>query len=81
MNTPATVKSRNSCLIRRAMTASVPPIDRAPTSPMKTLAGWQLNQRKPRQAPAKAPAKTVSSAARGTRTMLRYWDQRACPAT
>ena len=66
MNTPATKNSRNSCLMRMATRPSVPPSERAPTSPMKTWAGWQLNQRKPRQAPARAPTKMVSSAAEGT---------------
>ncbi len=66
-------------LDEKATTASVPPSDRAPTSPMKTWAGWQLNQRKPRQAPVRAPTKTVSSAAGRTRAMLRYWDHRAWP--
>ena len=32
-----------------------------PVSPMKTIAGGALNQRKPRLAPTSAPQKTASS--------------------
>ena len=37
--------------VMSAMTASVAPSARAPESPMKTSAGWTLNQRKPSRAP------------------------------
>jgi hypothetical protein len=44
-----------------AMVPSAPPSASAPTSPMKTCAGWVLNQRKARPAPAIAEQNTSSS--------------------
>ena len=43
------------------MAPSAPPIDSEPVSPMNTMAGGALNQRKPRPAPTSAPQNTASS--------------------
>ena len=48
-----------------AIQASSPPSGSEPESPMKTLAGKALNQRKPMHAPHSAPPTTaISDAAR-----------------
>ncbi len=80
-NTPPMMKSTISW---RAMTATVPsaaPRASAPTSPMKTSAGYALNQRKPRPAPTIAPQNTASSLAPGIWGKSRYFECTALPAT
>ena len=59
--TPPTNIRRSSCLQQMAMMAMNPPMASEPVSPMNTWAGWALNQRKPRPAPAIAAQSTVSS--------------------
>src|SRR6266852_1495002 len=61
--TPPTTTSNNSCLQQIATTPIRPPIASEPVSPMKTLAGWQLNQRNPKPAPLSAAQTTVRSTA------------------
>src|SRR5436190_16600675 len=60
--TPPTRKSSISCFVAQAITPSAPPSGSEPESPMKTWAGWLLNQRKPSVAPSIAAQKTVTSA-------------------
>ena len=48
-------------LVITAMPAIAPPIASEPVSPMKTLAGKLLNQRKPIQAPHMQPATSSRS--------------------
>ena len=45
--------------VRSAMTASVEPMENAPVSPIKNLAGFILNQRKAIKAPIIAPQKAA----------------------
>ena len=54
---------------------------RLPVSPMKTCAGWALNQRKPIEAPTSAPQKTVTSPTPATYCTCRYWATTRLPAT
>src|SRR5438045_2357464 len=61
--TPPTTMRSSSCLQQIATTPIVPPRESDPVSPMKTFAGKQLNQRKPRPAPISAEQTTVSSPA------------------
>ena len=58
-----------------------PPRAKDPTSPMKSSAGYELYQRKPRPAPTNAPQNTVSSAAGEKCTSSRYSAKTACPVT
>src|SRR4030095_8273005 len=60
-NSPPTTTSSISCLLRTASVPRALPSAIEPTSPMKTSAGWQLNQRKPMLAPTIAAEKTASS--------------------
>ena len=60
-NTPPMMPSTISCRTITAMVPSAPPSASAPTSPMNTWAGWVLNQRKARPAPASAAQKMSSS--------------------
>jgi hypothetical protein len=59
--TPPMITSSSSCLVQMAAVPSAPPIASEPVSPMNTLAGWQLNHRKPKAAPASAIRNTESS--------------------
>ena len=52
---------KNSLRNDNATTAMIPPIHKLPVSPMKTRAGYELNQRKPIHAPTKAEAKITIS--------------------
>ncbi len=52
-----------SCRMTMAMNARSPPRVRDPVSPIKILAGLQLNHRNPRHAPTMAPATMASSEA------------------
>src|SRR5215207_9197144 len=81
IKTPPMNGSRNSCFVKIATVPSAPPIARLPTSPMKTSAGGELYQRKPRLAPTIAPQKIVSSDDDGLKVMSRYSDQRRSLAT
>ena len=63
-----TITSSISCLIITATAPSAPPSGSDPTSPMKTSAGWELNQRKPSEAPTIAPQKTDELARLAART-------------
>src|SRR6185295_11286415 len=58
---PPTTTRRISCLERMATLPMAAPRESEPTSPMKTSAGCELNQRKPRPAPTSAPQKTATS--------------------
>src|SRR6185503_10487574 len=62
-NRPPTSTSSSSCLHSTATVPMAPPSASDPTSPMNISAGWALNQRKPRLAPASAVQKIVTSAA------------------
>ena len=64
-NTPPMMPSTISCRVMTASVPSAPPSDSAPTSPMNTCAGWALNHRKARPAPANAPQNTSNSPAPG----------------
>ena len=55
-NSPPTIASSTSCFVITATAAMAAPSDSAPTSPMMISAGWQLNQRNPRDAPDERPA-------------------------
>ena len=57
---PITI-SRISVLVITAIPAIAPPIASEPVSPMNTLAGKLLNQRKPMQAPHRQPATSSRS--------------------
>jgi homogentisate 1,2-dioxygenase len=54
-----------------AIIPSMPPMESDPVSPMKTRAGWQLNQRKPRAAPTRAAQKMETSPALGWKGTFR----------
>jgi len=62
-NSPPMIPSTISCLITTAMVPSIPPSASEPVSPMNTMAGGALNQRKPSPAPIIAAHRTVSSPA------------------
>ena len=53
--------SKNSFLRRIANVPKAAPVDKDPTSPMKTSAGAALNQRYPIHAPTQAAEKIVNS--------------------
>src|SRR6185436_10302270 len=80
-NTPPTMPSSSSCLMRMATVPSAAPSASEPTSPMNTSAGYELYQRNPNEAPTSAPQKMVSSAAGGNRTSNRYSASTRCPVT
>ena len=61
-NTPPTIPSSSSCLIRMATVPSAAPSASDPTSPMKISAGYELYQRNPSDAPTSDPQNIVSSA-------------------
>ena len=66
--------------VRIAMPAMAPPRPSAPVSPMKTSAGNELYQRKPRQAPPTQPAITIRSVTPGSlalRPMMKATPARA----
>src|SRR5436190_8127315 len=58
---PPMIASTISCRTITAMVPSAPPSASAPTSPMNTCAGYALNHRKARPAPAIAAQKISSS--------------------
>src|SRR5215468_3463326 len=58
---PPMIASTNSCLVMTLIVPSAAPIDNDPVSPMKTIAGGALNQRKPRLAPTIEPISQVYS--------------------
>src|SRR4029077_8013464 len=60
-NTPPTMSSSISCLMRIATVARAAPSASEPTSPMKISAGYELYQRNPREAPTSDPPNTVNS--------------------
>ncbi|CAM5193994.1 hypothetical protein CDEF62S_04251 [Castellaniella defragrans] len=64
-NTPPMMKSTISWRTITAIVPSAPPSASAPTSPMNTWAGYVLNHRKARPAPAMAAHSTISSDAPG----------------
>ncbi|MNL07154.1 hypothetical protein D3C87_1278220 [compost metagenome] len=64
-----------------AMVPSAPPSASAPTSPMKTCAGWVLNQRNASPAPAMAEQNTSSSPEPGMLGNSRYLEYTALPVT
>src|SRR6266852_3443610 len=80
-NTPPTITSSSSCLIRIATVPSAAPSASDPTSPMKISAGYELYQRNPSDAPTSDPQNTVSSAACGNRTSSRYSANTRWPVT
>ena len=57
-NNPPTIASTSSCLVTMLIAPSAAPIAKDPVSPMKTLAGGALNQRKPSPAPTIAAQNT-----------------------
>src|SRR5437667_12856057 len=61
-NTPPTMPSSSSGLMRMATVPSAAPSASDPTSPMKISAGYELYQRNPSDAPTSDPQNTVSSA-------------------
>ena len=63
---PPTIAKTNSCLIITLIAPSVPPNASDPVSPIKTMAGGALYQRKPREAPIIAPQSIANSPAPGT---------------
>src|SRR5260370_21689142 len=60
-NTPPTITSSISCLMRIATVPSAAPSASDPTSPMKISAGYELYQKNPRHQPPSDPHNTVSS--------------------
>src|SRR6185437_11801620 len=58
---PPTMASTISCLTATATAPSAPPSGSEPVSPMNTMAGGALYQRKPRPAPIRAASNTASS--------------------
>src|SRR5881296_4398271 len=80
-NTPPTITSSSSCLIRIATVPSAAPSASDPTSPMKISAGYELYQRKPSEAPTSDPQKIVSSATGEKCTSSRYSARMRLPTT
>ncbi|MCY1382517.1 hypothetical protein D9M69_705440 [compost metagenome] len=64
-NTPPMMNSTTSWRTMTAMVPSAPPSASAPTSPMKTCAGYALNHKNASPAPPIAAHSTISSAAPG----------------
>ena len=62
---PPMMASTISCRTMTAMVPSAPPSASAPTSPMNTWAGWVLNHKNARPAPAMAAQKINNSPAPG----------------
>ena len=58
---PPRMIERSSFFVKTAHMPSPPPSASAPTSPMKTCAGYVLYQRNPMPAPTMAPQKIESS--------------------
>src|SRR6185503_5865292 len=77
MNTPPMNGSRNSCLVSTATVPNAPPIASDPTSPIKTSAGGELYQRKPKLAPTIEPQNIVNSAPAGLCVMSKRSAHRA----
>ena len=71
-NTPPMMPSTISCRVITATVPRPPPKASAPTSPMKTCAGWALNHKNARPAPASAPQKISTSPAPGMCGNSRY---------
>src|SRR5450830_1512346 len=69
---PPMMASTTSWRTMMATVPSAPPRARAPTSPMKTWAGWVLNHRKARPAPAMAEQKISNSPEPGMCGNSRY---------
>ncbi len=63
--------SSSSALVSTASIPMAAPSASEPASPMKTSAGWQLNQRNPMAAPISAPQNTDSSPAPRTLRIFR----------
>ena len=80
-NTPHMMKRIISCRTITATTPSAAPKASAPTSPMKTSAGYALNHKNASPAPAIAAQKTASSPAPGICGRPRYFENTALPAT
>ena len=78
---PPMMASTISWRTMTAMVPSAPPSASAPTSPMKTWAGWVLNHRKARPAPAMAAQKISSSPAPGMCGNSRYFANTTLPVT
>src|SRR6266404_7780049 len=78
--TPPAITSTRGWWINTAIIPRDPPRASEPVSPMKTCAGWQLNQRNPRPAPIIAEQKTVNSPAPATYGICKYPAARALPA-
>src|SRR5690625_5296279 len=70
--TAITKTHSTSFLVSTANTPNAPPNPKAPTSPMKTDAGFALYQRKPTLAPAIADATMAKSCAPSTLGIIRY---------
>ena len=64
-NNPPMIASTSSCLVTMLIVPSAAPIANEPVSPMKTLAGGALNQRKPSPAPTIAAQNTDKLAGAG----------------
>src|SRR6266487_5714179 len=80
-NTPPTITSSSSCLMRIATVPSAAPSASEPTSPMKISAGYELYQRNPSDAPTSEPQNTVSSAAPEKCVSRRYSASTRLPTT
>src|SRR5216117_3128115 len=80
-NTPPTMTSSSSCLMRMATVPSAAPSASDPTSPMKMSAGYELYQRNPSDAPTSAPQNTVNSPAPEKCVSSRYSASTRLPTT
>src|SRR5499426_2765228 len=80
-NTPPTITSSSSCLMRMATVPSAAPSASEPTSPMKISAGYELYQRNPNDAPTSDPQNTVSSPAPEKCVSSRYSASTRLPTT
>ena len=68
-NRPPMMMTTNSVLVTTARHPSAMPRASEPVSPMKMSAGCELNQRKPMQAPASAPANRAGSSTPARKAM------------
>ena len=70
--TATRLTSKSSFLIKTAIQPSVPPSASEPTSPIKIVAGWQLNHRNPKLAPMIAEQMMANSPAPETCGINKY---------
>ena len=77
--TPHNIGINNSFLIKMEITAIKPPTVKLPVSPIKTVAGYVLYQRKPTNDPNNAAIKIVISPTLGIYIILRYSEKIILP--